>query len=309
MSLDDRGDPDTGSGPPPRYPGTFLLALREAFAALGWQARRWLADAVECQDAAGEEQLVGLENLYRRARREDRSRWPELIRDFLNRVHEAEHAHPDEDLASVADRLLVRLGQPFTRLGDRVRVWAQPIDGTPLIASLVIDHAETMSYVTEEMVAASGRAGEEWLRQALENLLGRTPADCLQPIDEDTGLLLCNTGDAYDSSRALLLNTLLPQTTEFGCLVALPSRDELLILPVTAQALPFVHLMKMLAEKSFRTAPYPICDQVFWVQQETWRAFGVELRDKTVVLQPPVEFAVVLERLVPEGDAEDADTE
>src|SRR5260370_30737667 len=40
-------NPGTGFGGP-RYPGTFLLALREAFARLNWQTRRWLGDAVEC---------------------------------------------------------------------------------------------------------------------------------------------------------------------------------------------------------------------------------------------------------------------
>src|SRR5260370_42636036 len=114
MPLDNRGNPGVSSGPP-RYSGTFLLALREALADLRWEARRWLGDAVVCADAEGEEHIVGLENLYRRARREERSQWPALIGDFLKRVREAEKAKPGEvELAAVADRLLVRFGQPFS---------------------------------------------------------------------------------------------------------------------------------------------------------------------------------------------------
>jgi hypothetical protein len=65
-----RGDPGQGSGPS-RYPGTFLLAVREALAGLNWQIRRLSGGTVECVDAQGREQTIGLENIYRRARRED----------------------------------------------------------------------------------------------------------------------------------------------------------------------------------------------------------------------------------------------
>src|SRR5579872_6184695 len=109
MNYSKRHHPGQGS-PPPRYPGTFLLALREGLAAAGWKVQRWLGNAVECVDAQGREQVVGLENLYRRARREDRGGWPELVAGFLASVH-AEHLDkPPPALAEVADRLLVRIG-------------------------------------------------------------------------------------------------------------------------------------------------------------------------------------------------------
>src|SRR5207249_9335425 len=82
MGRENRSDPGYGSGPQ-RYPGSFLLAFREAVAALDWKVVRWLGGAVECSDAGGREHVVGLENLYRRARREERASWPELIATFL----------------------------------------------------------------------------------------------------------------------------------------------------------------------------------------------------------------------------------
>ncbi|HXG11006.1 MAG TPA: hypothetical protein VNK04_14705 [Gemmataceae bacterium] len=315
MSIRDRSDPGPGAGPPPRYPGTFLLAFREAVAGLDWQIRRWLGEAVECLDADGEPHTVGLENLYRRARREDRSRWPDLIRDFLTKVGTAETT-ADADLAALADRLLVRLGRhpvvlpvvgdQATTGGGALRVWGRNLEGTPLTINLVIDHPETMSYVTEQMVADSGRPGEEWLERALANLRARTPADCLSPIHEESGMLLCSVADAYDSARALLLDTLLPETHDLGCLVALPSRDELLVLPITAKALPYLHLMKVLADKNFKTSPYAITDEVYWVRQGTWRLFPIELRGKDLVVRPPPEFVEVLDQLIPDdGDEGD----
>ncbi|MCS7046373.1 MAG: hypothetical protein NZO58_08465, partial [Gemmataceae bacterium] len=100
-----RSRTDPGSSLPPRYPGTFLLALREALAAFHWRAIRWLGSAVQCVDAAGREHILGLENLYRRLRREERSDWPMLISAMLHSIP----AEPTETLrlVDVADRVLV----------------------------------------------------------------------------------------------------------------------------------------------------------------------------------------------------------
>src|SRR5262249_21217209 len=156
--------------------------------------------------------------------------------------------------------------------------------------NLVLDRPETMSYVTEQMVAESGRPGDEWLEKALANLRTRTPADCFEVLHEESGLLLCSVGDAYDSSRSLLLDALLPGDPALGFLIALPSRDELLVLPVAARALPHVHLLKFLAEKNYPIAPYPITQAVYWVQNGVWRPFPIEIRQDKVVLEPPDEF-------------------
>src|SRR5260370_18828673 len=111
MNRAKRSNPGQGS-PRPKYPGTFLLAFREAAAGLDWQVRRWLGSAVECLDASGQEQVVGLENLYRRARREDRAGWPELIAGFLRGVHAGQFAKPPRDLAEAPDRLLCGVRPP-----------------------------------------------------------------------------------------------------------------------------------------------------------------------------------------------------
>jgi hypothetical protein len=77
-----RSHPVSGESQP-RYPGTFLLAVREALASQGWVIRSWLGNAIKCVDSIGREQVIGLENLFRRARQVDRAQWPELVVDFL----------------------------------------------------------------------------------------------------------------------------------------------------------------------------------------------------------------------------------
>jgi hypothetical protein len=302
-----RSDPGYGSGPP-RYPGTFLLAVREAVAGLGWQVRRWRGGLVDCVDAEGNERSVGLDNLYRRARQTEREKWPGLVADFLRTVAGvgADDLLP-ADLASAADRLLVRLG-PLRRPAEgEPAPWAQRLDNTDLVVNLVIDSPDRMCYVTDQLVADSGTPGTAWLEQALENLLARTPSGCLDEIHEETGIRLCGVGDAYDSSRALLLDRLLPEEGADGFFVAVPGRDQLLVLPVDLEGLAQVHLLQLFATQNFKTTPYPISDEVYWVRGGVWRPFPIEVRDDKITVAPPVEFAEILERLMPEqmGEGEE----
>jgi hypothetical protein len=302
MPLRSRSDPGPGSRPP-RYPGTFLLAFREAVAALNWQVRRWQGPLVECEDETGRVQMVGLENLFRRARKEDRTQWPALILEFLQTAGAAlrENNLPT-DLMVVADQLLPRLGQPMEQLSEDACIWSQPIADIGLCVNLVVDYPNRMCYVTEQLIAETGRAAGEWLAQALANLRTRTPADCLQMIDEESGMRVCAVGDAYDSSRALMLDGLLPEPAGDGAFVAVPGRDQLLVLPVTAHGLAFIHLLKVLAEQNYKTTPYPISDEVFWIQNGVWRRFPISIQGQEATLAPPAEFVELLKRLVPEID-------
>jgi hypothetical protein len=297
MTLSPRTNPGHGSGPA-RYPGSFLLAFREAVAELKWQVCRWRGNAVECLDAEGHEQLVGLENLFRRARRAERDEWPALITEFL---HHASVLEKPEDLPTelgpVAEQLLLRLGPPFPRNANEAALWTQPITGTKLVINLVVDYPNRMIYVTDQLMAGSGRPGSEWLDQALQNLRKRTPTDAFEVIEEESGLLTCITGDAYDSSRALLLDALLPEHKDDGFFVGVPCRDQLLVLPVNSAALAFVHLLKFLLEKNYKSMPYPISDEVFWVRGGTWLPFRIDCEGNKVTIEPPEEFNEVLERL------------
>ena len=180
----------------PRYPGTFLLALREALAKLNWQATAWKGSSVECTDPNGLSQHIGLENMYRRLKREPRNSWPNLLVDLLSSVP-PEAATPPDDLHDVADQLFVRLGPPFARQDPDLDVWCQPLVGDHLSASLVIDYPSSMSYVTERMVATSGEDGAHWLERALANLRGKSEAGCIAEVHPETGV------DAIASRRRL----------------------------------------------------------------------------------------------------------
>jgi hypothetical protein len=283
-----------------------LLAFREAVADLGWQVRRWMGYLVECVDERGREHVVGLENLYRQARQEERALWPGLIAEFLKTVKTIEESTGlPGDLASVAQNVLVRLGPPLATMTGDARVWSQPLPGTNLFLNLVVDYPNRMCYVTEKLVVDSGKPGSDWLRQALTNLQTRTPPDCLKVIDEESGIALCSVADAYDSSRSLILDVLRPECRRDGFFIALPGRDQLLVLPVSVQALSYAHLLKILADKNYQSAPYPISNEVFWVREGAWHSFSITLRAHEADVEPPEEFLEVLKRLVPPEELHD----
>jgi hypothetical protein len=292
---DARHNPGHGSAPP-RYPGSFLLAVREALAEAGWRPCRWLGLAVECVDAGGREQVIGLENLFRRLRREERAAWPRLVLEMIRSV--PADAIESVPLAEVAERILVRIGPPMGPVGEPEKeVWFEPLLGKHLGLTLVVDHANTMSYVSLGQLAESGREARVWLERALDNLRQRTPPDVAQVVHEESGLLQCEVGDAYDSSRALILDRLLPEYQENGYFVAIPGRDQLLVLPVVKHSLEYVAWLRMIASKAHQTVPYPISPEVYWIQNDVWRPFDIDVRNEKITVTPPPEFEEVMRRL------------
>src|SRR5882724_3373735 len=299
MPSRSRSNPGTGFGGP-RYPGTCVLALREAFTRLNWQTRRWLGDAVECTDAAGREQVLALENLYRRVRADDRGTWPDALVDFLSQIPDEALVNPPGSLAEVADRILVRLGPPFTAKDPITEIWSQRIAGSPLVATLVVDYPNSMSYVTTKMIAESGEDGEFWLKRAVQNLRDKTPAGSIAEIHPESGLMQCEVNDAYDSSRALILDDMLPGHEQDGFFVALPGRDHLLVLVVSGASLTFLPWLRSVAVRTHRDMPYPISSEVFWVCGGQWHTFTIELQGDKAMVNPPEEFLEVLRRIAPE---------
>lgn len=299
MRQQSRSNPGIGFGGP-RYPGTFLLALREAFRRLKWEGRRWLGDAVECADANGREQLLALENLYRRVRPVERAAWADVLVEFLQQIPDEALVDPPASLEEVAERVLVRLGPPFAAQEPPTEVWSQRIAGTHVVATLVIDNPNSMSYVTARMIADSGHDGEYWLARALRNLRTATPAGALTEAHAESGLLHCEIGDAYDSSRALILDDLLPDSAADGFFVAVPGRDHLLVMPVCARSLAFLPWLRSIAIRTHKTLPYPISAEVFWVRAGRWLLFPIEVQGDKALVNPPDEFVDVLRRIAPD---------
>lgn len=296
-------NPGTGYGGS-RYPGTFLLALREAIARLNWTPTTWKPGSVECVDAAGKSQHIGMDNMFRRLRHEPREKWADLLFDVLGSVP-AEAATPPANLHDVADRLLVRLGPPSAFQAGEPKIWSRPLIAGHLDALLVIDYPSSMSYVSEKLIAESGEDADYWFARALENLRAKTGPDCIKIVHEETGLMQAQVGDAYDSSRALLIDALAPGHEENGFFAIVPGRDHFLFVPISNETMVVAPWLRAIAGKTHRDMPYPISPELFWVRGGVWHLFEIATEGDDILVKPPPEFTDVIARLRPDVVAEE----
>ena len=286
-----------GSGTPSAMPAGFRSAVTSELSGLGYSVVAWEPDGVNviAPDRDGE-QFIGLTNLHRRARSAEKADWPRMIRDFLGRVTGAVNTTqiPD-DLTTIAARLRPRLGKPFSRNGN-VHPWGVPLSETGLEINLVIDFPHTMAYVTDEMLARTGRAGEDLLDLALANLRSTTPGDFFDRVSDELDIFVGHSGDGYDSARALLIEDLLPDSPA-GFWVVIPTREELAVWPVSFGALEKIHIIKLFAQDNYRQHAHPVTDDVFWFWRGVWYPFDITIDERNVTVSPPDEFLEVLKEL------------
>jgi hypothetical protein len=276
-------------------PAPFCAIVAAQLRASGYTVASWESTGVNVLPPnACEEQYIGLANLYRRARAANVAEWPQMIREFLVHLTNVTTAQsiPD-DLTSIADRLRPRIGRPFDR--SNAHPWGIPLPGTELEITLVIDFPHTMAFVTEQMLKKSRKRGEDLLEVALENLRIATPEDFFERASPEHDIYLGHTGDGYDASRALIVEELLPESPA-GFWVAVPTREELAVWPVSFTAMQHIHGLHLFATENYREHAYPISEDVYWVWHGTWHSFITSHNGESVI-DPPDLFIEALREL------------
>ncbi|MGL4549700.1 MAG: hypothetical protein ACRC33_00825 [Gemmataceae bacterium] len=268
-------------------PDWLLEAMADAAAKLGWRYGGLDGGGMAVlTDDRGQESRFGLQNLERRlGPLPPGDRVERLIQHFRT----LRTVRPASSLAAARERLLVRLRAAFEP-GDDIgaHVWSGPVADTGLVQVLVIDMPDAMSYVTRDMIDESDRSGEEWLAFALDNLRAVSDASSLRDLGEGSGVFVGAAGDAYDAARALILDDLFDPPSTNGYLVAVPSRDRLLVYPVDPELLDarFPGLLIATLEM-YAGQPYPISDGLFWVRAGEWEAIGYDYSDGELTVELP----------------------
>src|SRR5258706_6056863 len=111
----DRSDPDSDVETT-HIPGGFRAAFAAALGNVGLKVKQWQGPNVVCLDGEGDERVLSLGNVYRRAQNADRADWPAIIREFVQQITLAtrEGSLP-EKLDAASEQVLVRIGQPFPK--------------------------------------------------------------------------------------------------------------------------------------------------------------------------------------------------
>ena len=119
-----------------------------------------------------------------------------------------------------------------------------------------------------------GVSREEATRMGLANL--RSLRDEVETVGFDGAELTLLTGSMFSASRALVFDTVLRESLQvenppFGCLVAMPARDMLLVHVLRDQTmLKALEQLMTIASTMFSTRPGPVSPHVYYVTDNEW---------------------------------------
>ncbi|MCU0702705.1 MAG: hypothetical protein MUF18_01785 [Fimbriiglobus sp.] len=286
-------DEDT---PVESYPFEFRALVVRELEHHGLALKEWRDDGLDVEREDGQQQFVGLANLYRRVITSPAELSERLVKEFFANAHIADTTALDQipdRLEDAADMLRARLGRPYDDADHAP--WGMPLDEAgELAVSLVLDFPTMMAFVTRPMANKSDTPMETWVQRGIENLKATAPDGWLQLAHEEEGIWIGHVNDSYDAARALILCDA-TESDELGWMVAIPARDWLFARKVDQAGLQFFHLLKVGAERAFAEQPYPISDDVYWVRPgNRWVKFPMTIDGNQVTVTPPQEFVEAL---------------
>jgi hypothetical protein len=287
--------------PPPsqQCPEAFVHAVYQAATEVGWRLGEMAPEGPVFRDDAGVDHRIVLAEFFKRFHAFDPSEWLARVAEHYRSIIATVVLRHKNDLKVQADRLLVRIGQLPPRVAPTT-FWFEPLLQTNLTIMLVIEESRGLRLVREELVKSSGLPGSHWYRRGLDNLAKRTPPGALQALEGESGLLACQVGDGHDASRALLLESLIPEPAPHGVLASIPQRDCLLALPLNRKALVQSALiaLKKTTQQKHSESKRPMSSDTYWVKDGVWRRFELEMGWDSIQIKPPLECVDVLKDIL-----------
>ena len=130
------------------------------------------------------------------------------------------------------------------------------------------------------------------------NLRRKTPAQGWTDIVTVEGLSAYVAKEGLSSSRVLCLQDLVRPWPFEGVLVAMPTRDQLLVLPLDRlDVLQSMRIMVLAGDTARENGTHPLSDQLFWFDGEQWEWIQVRHVHNQIEIQPSSRFMDALERI------------
>ena len=130
---------------------------------------------------------------------------------------------------------------------------------------------EGLTRVTQELLETWGTQFHVVLEISQWNLRRKTPAHGWTDIVTVDGLNAYVAKDGLSSSRVLCLQDLVRPWPFEGVLVAMPTRDQLLVLPLDRlDVLQSMRIMVLAGDTARENGTHPLSDQLFWFDGEQW---------------------------------------
>lgn len=191
----------------------------------------------------------------------------------------------------IRNRLLPRIQLPQTGVGIP---W---IPGY-LDLGLAVSTVGGFSTVSEKDIIRWGSPLRVLLTQAINNLRQKTSTSGWQPVLRVDGLYVFTASDGLSASRMLNLHDFIhPWPTE-GVLVAVPTVNQLVAVPLTrTENLDAVRTLLNASEAALWASSMPLSPHLFWYDGFQWIPMPVIDTPTGIEIDPPVVFLDALDRL------------
>lgn len=152
--------------------------------------------------------------------------------------------------------------------------------------------------VTQEMLDFWGTEFHVVSDIAYWNLRRKTPANGWTEIAMVNGLHTYVAKDKLSSSRLLCLRDLVRPWPFEGVLIAVPTHDQLLVLPMEGlDILQSMRIMVLAGDTARENGTNPLSDQLYWYDGDTWEWLKIQNNQNQIEIQPSARFMDALERI------------
>lgn len=167
-----------------------------------------------------------------------------------------------------------------------------------LSVGLSVKEGIVIRQVTEADLRAWHADVESLLPLALERLRFDSPRSRWQKVSSVPGMRLFLSGDGDSASRMLILDHLMQSWPLGGIIVACPSPDQFLCIPLdSVEDLDALNVLATATRFAHQIAGNPLSDQVFWNDGSRWHHLSITHVDDTVEIDPPPTFLETVGRL------------
>ncbi|MET7280535.1 hypothetical protein ABZS29_20020 [Kribbella sp. NPDC005582] len=211
--------------------------------------------------------VAGLVNLARTVGGLPRQRWRAAVAAHFDQMG-------DGSLPTVPENLDNEL---YLRLVDAAGIQTDWLDRVPEFVPGVVTAPATYTGRAVAMHFDLDSLGIPWhdiTRIGLANL--RRLKDTVEYVEVQGGDVAVLTGSMFTASRALVLDTVLRESLHvenppFGCLVALPARDLLLVHVMRDPAVVYAcTAMVRMANRFYSESPGPVSPHLYYVTENEW---------------------------------------
>ncbi len=258
-----------------------------------------------------ENRRFGLSNVGQACVSSPESDWTKIVSEHFDNIYRSmdqQQAMSDrltKSYESAKDHLCVRLWEQAdtTEWDDLLHVNGR-IPG--IIGVVVIDLPESAHALSADDIAGWDVTADQVCQTALANLDRLAPVKAEKVKLKNGAVIHFLTGDSiYGGSWALRLNKHPGLHGKHGALVAIPTRDLVLTIPINDLSIvPQTETLIMLAMNLELEGPGSVTNNIYWHHKGHFVQLPYEIKDQQLFFKPPQTYLDMLNQLTPPSDTE-----